>query len=181
MCFNKCIYCLLAKGHKGAVERLDSWIDACCNIRFEKHLHFSCREHVITFSISLCLPLTLPLLSESNTAKTSALCMWVSLLASQQPETPWMAIWWGTHWKQSGPAVTGELFFLHVFFRPLPTPLSPPPHFLSVSFFCLSLLLLSIFSVKQKDTCYGDRLQYCSEVKITRRHSLFMVACKVLQ
>lgn len=56
-------------------------IGAYSNIHFEKHLHFSGREFIITFPTSLftSLPPSLPLLSVSNTAKTSALCRWVSL------------------------------------------------------------------------------------------------------
>lgn len=76
--------------HKvGAVQRHSSKIDAYSDVHFEKHLHFSGRELIITFLAflftSLCLPLTLPLLSVSNTAKTSALCRWVSL--SRLPTT----------------------------------------------------------------------------------------------
>ncbi len=76
--------------HKvGAVRRQGSKIDAYSDVHSAKHLHFSGRELIITFLASLftslCLPLTLPLLSVSNTAKTSALCRWVSL--SRLPTT----------------------------------------------------------------------------------------------
>lgn len=76
--------------HKeGAAQRRRSKIDAYSDIHFAKHLHFSGRELIITLFASLftalCLPLTLPLLSVSNTAKTSALCRWVSL--SRLPTT----------------------------------------------------------------------------------------------
>lgn len=76
--------CDIRVNHKeGAAQRHSSKINAYSDIHFEKHLHFSGRELIITFLASLftslCLPLTLPLLSVSNTAKTSALCRWLSL------------------------------------------------------------------------------------------------------
>lgn len=123
--------------HKeGAVQRRCSKIDAYSDIHFEKHLHFSGRELIITLFASLftslCLLLTLPLLSVSNTAKTSALCRWVSL--SRLPTT--------------GSSLNGHLM-RHTVKRKrsscrkrtlFPTWfLIPPPLDLSVPFSCLSI------------------------------------------
>lgn len=123
--------------HKeGAAQRRRSKIDAYSDIHFAKHLHFSGRELIITLFASLftalCLPLTLPLLSVSNTAKTSALCRWVSL--SRLPTT--------------GSSLNGHLM-RHTVKRKrsscrkralFPTWfLIPPPLDLSVPFSCLSI------------------------------------------
>lgn len=83
--------CDLGVNHKDGAVKWDS--AAQLMLRFEKHLHSLCRDLIITFLTSLftslppslCLTLSLPLLSVSNTAKTSALCRWVSL--SRLPAT----------------------------------------------------------------------------------------------
>lgn len=125
---------------------------------FQRQRTHNCVPHI---SFHITPSPSLPLFSVSNTQQRPQLCVCVCgrlSPASQQPEAPWMGIWWGTQWKESSPAVVGELrslccsFFhpsLFLFLPPhYPTPTFTNPSVLSSCFFA-NLLSSTTISAKQ--------------------------------